>query len=141
MPLIVATGIVGLDPMGMNKSGDQAVPASSTDLKVINWTARSGYPNTVITNNELIANGGGAVVVRCGVSVTGTLFMTTRRFQLMHNDTAVKTVDTDQATVALSDTSLTLAFGDRLWLSMTQPATYSATIVGGVNTYVYYDLA
>ena len=141
MPLIIAAGIVGPDPMGMNKNGDQAVAAGATDLKVINWTARSGYPNTVITNNELIANGSGAVVARCGVNITGTLFMVTRKFQLMHNDTAVKTLDTDQATVTLTDTALTLAPGDRLWLRMTQPASYTATVIGGVNTYLYYDLA
>ncbi|MEV0356377.1 hypothetical protein AB0H71_09970 [Nocardia sp. NPDC050697] len=142
MPLIVVSGTGGLSPMGMNKNGDQAVPASSTDLKVINWTPRSGYAATVITNNELVAGGAGAVTARCGVNITGSLpFLGVRRFQLMLNDTVAKSVDSDQTTVVFTDTPLTLAAGDRLWLRMTQPETFTATVVSGVNTYLYFDLA
>ncbi|MGW4364612.1 hypothetical protein ACWEKT_03120 [Nocardia takedensis] len=140
MPHIFVGGSV-MDPMGMNKNGDQSVPGSSTDAKVINWTARSGYPNTVITNNELVATGSGSVIVRCGVTASGVLIGGVRRFQLMHNNTAVTTAESDQGTITLANTPLNLVPGDRLWLRVTLTVNYATTIVGGVNTYLYYDLA
>ncbi|MEV0294541.1 hypothetical protein [Nocardia sp. NPDC050710] len=143
MGLVVVGGVVEpAVPMGMQKSGDQPVPAGSTNLKVISWVARAGYGQTAIVGDELVSNGPGAVVVRCGISITGTLaFQGTRNFQLMHNDTTVNFLNTGDSAVVLPDTPLTLERGDRVWLRLTGSASYTATVNSGTATYLYYDLA
>ncbi|TQM29870.1 hypothetical protein [Nocardia bhagyanarayanae] len=142
MALVVVSGVVEpAVPMGVEKSGDQPVPAGSSDVKVIGWVARTGYSQTVISGDELVSNGRGAVVVRCGFSVTGTLAVNgTRNFQLMHNDTVVKSLDSGNSAVVLTDTPLDLERGDRVWVRLTGSQSFTATVNAGAGTYLYYDL-
>lgn len=48
--------------MGMDKSGTYSAPFNQT-TKMTGWVERSGYPGTVITNNELVVNADGNITV------------------------------------------------------------------------------
>ncbi|WP_280358101.1 hypothetical protein [Nocardia otitidiscaviarum] len=98
----------------------------------------------MISNDELIAAGPGAVLAQCRVQLTATW---TSQYlpvvQLMHNDAAVasREVDFNTSSVTLPGTQLTLAAGDRVWVRLTNSNPLGGlTVAGGANTYVYYDL-
>lgn len=143
MPFVIVRGSSAAVSMGMDKNADHAIPGATSQVKVTGWTARSGYPNTVIGSDELVSSGSGNVTVQCGVSVTGTLlFQETRKFELMLNDTVAKTVDSASTTVTFSATALTVAAGDRIWLRVTGStfASYTTTVKTGTSTFIYFDV-
>jgi hypothetical protein len=57
--------------MGMDKSGSQSFPGSST-TKVTGWVERSGFPGTVISNNELVVSGPGNITVQASITLSGS---------------------------------------------------------------------
>lgn len=65
--------VAGFTEMGMDKSGTFVATKNST-TKVTGWVVRSGYPDTVITNNALVVNGDGNITAYCYVTRTGTSY-------------------------------------------------------------------
>ena len=57
--------------MGMDKNGTQALPSNAT-TKVTAWSTRSGFPATVINDNDLLVNGAGAVDITATAITAGT---------------------------------------------------------------------
>ncbi|WP_159080082.1 complement C1q domain-containing protein [Nocardia suismassiliense] len=144
MPFIVAAGMAeAAVPMGMNKNGNQSVPADTPKVKLTGWVVRSGFGETVISaNDELVSSGPGTVTVYCGLEVSGNLGVSEKRtFEVMHNDIPVQTFATAAASVAIPAKTLTLARGDRVWLRMTGSTflNWNTTVAGGVNSYLYFN--
>lgn len=142
--IIVGGGPLTVSPMGMNKNTpDQEILEDAGPTKIIGWTVRSGFGSTVIANDELIANGPGAVVVQWGAKVTGDLWLNeTRKFELMRNNTAVSSISSAAGTPALPNVPLTLAPGDRIWLRIVGSTEYDTTVsAGAANTYIFFNLA
>ncbi|GAB2525534.1 hypothetical protein [Nocardia heshunensis] len=147
--VVVAAGSV-LTPMGMDKTTDLAVGKDTANLKVTGWTARSGYPDTVISAaNEILIGSSGAGIARCKVTLTSGWSPSAGgggfHVSLMQNNTEIKGADfANQASVAtLSDTAINVQPGDRLWLAVTNTTTsiwgVTATLKGGSGTYVTFD--
>ncbi|MFI6042291.1 hypothetical protein ACIA8C_11690 [Nocardia sp. NPDC051321] len=148
MPLRIVGGVTPITtaPMGMDKYGDSTVisedggPAAVT---LTGWSARSGFPNTVITGDALVAQGPGTVTVRCRVQLAANWTATSRylRLLLMQNNTQVASADfaVGAAALTLGDTALTLASGDRIWVRMATTDERGVTVQSGSNTYLYYD--
>ncbi|MFI9506945.1 hypothetical protein [Nocardia sp. NPDC052566] len=132
--------------MGVNKNGDQTVAGGTTNVKLTGWTVRGGYPDTVLNAaGELVATGSGSVVIRCRIEVVGSMqFGETRSFDVMRNDTPVKTFTSGEQSVIIPDTNVVLAQGDRVWVRMTGTSFtgYNATIKSGATlTYLLFDLS
>lgn len=146
MPFIIVSPS-GMLPMGVDKVNDLVVSPGASNLKIPDWTARSGYSGTVPTNHELVAAGSGAGTVRCRAQLaaawapqSGAL-----RLSLMQNDTELKAADFAQnaTSLALSDTPVTVQPGDRIWLRISNSTgsiwAISATVQAGSNTYLTFD--
>lgn len=120
--------------MGMDKSGTQTLPATSTMTKVTGWVARSGFGSTVITSDGLVMNGTlTSVTVHSKATIANNFG--TRRHQLYLNGSPVGTEQnsgTEQAEV------LSLVAGDRLELYARASTSAGATVSSGSsNTYIY----
>ncbi|MBL1072943.1 hypothetical protein JK358_00880 [Nocardia sp. 2] len=149
MPFTVIAPSAGPAPMGMDKSGNQLVPADTANLKLADWVARTGYGNTTIVNHELVSGGDATVMVQCSVKLTAAWSSQwgVLRAAVMRNDTEVlKTADfvNSTSTLTLSGTQVSLLAGDRLWVRMTNttsgPFSSSATVTSGATTYLSFDL-
>lgn len=135
-------------PMGMDKNADQQVIAGVTNLKLTGWTARSGYGSSDITNDELIANGSATANVRCRIQLAANWASTqgALHVMLMRNSAEVKSADfaNNSSSLTLPDAQVSLAAGDRIWVQITNSTSsiwaVNATVQGGVNTYVSFDL-
>ncbi|MEU1206473.1 hypothetical protein [Nocardia sp. NPDC005825] len=136
-------------PMGMDKVADQQVVAGATNLKLTGWTARSGYGSSDITNDELIANGSVTANVRCRIQLAANWASTqgALHVMLMRNTTEIKSADftNNSAFLLLPDTQVNLVPGDRIWVQITNSTSsiwaVNATVQGGANTYVSFDLS
>ncbi|GAB0103397.1 hypothetical protein JMUB6875_23700 [Nocardia sp. JMUB6875] len=150
MGLIVVAPSAALTSMGMDKSGDLAVAKDTTTaLKVSGWTARTGYPDTVISAaNEILIAGSGAGIARCKVTLSAAWSPSAGAFHvsLMQNNAEIKGMDfpSGQSVATLSDTPIVVQPGDRLWLAVTNSTTgifgVTATVKGGNGTYVTFDV-
>ncbi|MGW2664136.1 hypothetical protein ACWCW7_24510 [Nocardia tengchongensis] len=140
---------VATAPMGMDKNADQQVVAGATNLKLTGWTARSGYGSSVIVNDELIANGSATANVRCRIQLAVNWSSTqgALHVMLMRNNAEIKSADftNNTGSLTLPDTQVNLAPGDRIWVQITNSTSsiwaVNATVQGGVNTYVSFDLS
>ncbi|MFR9750520.1 hypothetical protein ACL02S_05740 [Nocardia sp. 004] len=143
MTLLVVGGTQVLMPMGMNKNtSNQPIPYGDP-VKITGWTARDGYPGTVISDDELIVNASGAVTVHWHIELSsGSGFGPKKRqFDLMLNEESMSSIESGSDSANLPDVSITLTAGDRLWISMIGSAYYSTTVKAGVDTYLSFDLA
>ncbi len=132
-------------PMGMNKNGDQVLSAGTTGL-VTGWTARSGYPSTVITSNALVSDGSLNVTIQCKVTLTSNWLVSAQPLilRILKNGSQIATANIPygSATVTFSPASSTLASGDTISLQYTTHSTGFATAQGGsTSTYLYFDAA
>lgn len=72
MIIIRPLTLAGLTEMGMDKSGNYSTPGANGITKITGWTTRSGFPDTVITNNELVVNGDGNVTFQISITRSST---------------------------------------------------------------------
>lgn len=130
-------------PMGMNKNGTQSITNGSSNVKVTSWTARSGYADTVITDNELISAGGASVLINARIQLTSALtFGSTFTMMLMKNDTQLTSTSGGQGTsvFSISNYSTSLSDQDRVWLRVSLSGSFSSTIqTGSTATYLYFE--
>ncbi|MFR9750519.1 hypothetical protein ACL02S_05735 [Nocardia sp. 004] len=144
MTLLVVGGMQVLMPMGMNKATPE-IPFSKgrAPVKITGWTARDGYPDTVISGaDELIVNASGVVTVHCHIELSGSVgFGEKRQFDLMLNDESKSSIESSANSIDLTSPPIALTAGDRLWISMIGSAYYSTTVKAGVDTYLSFDLA
>jgi hypothetical protein len=122
--------------MGMNKSGTQVIPSTSTMTKLTGWTARSGFGSTVITSDGLVMNGTlTSVTVKFKATILNNFG--TRRHQLYLNGSPV---GSDVAAGAEGSAVLSLVAGDRLELYARTSSTSGDTVQSGsTNTYIYLE--
>lgn len=124
--------------MGMDKSGSYTPPANST-TKVTGWVERSGYPGTVISNDELVVNADGNITVQL-FGNRSSYGQTSDQFYIYKNGSQVATGGTLQfnADQSFSWTGAVVA-GDRI-------AFYykNGSFVAGRNldagSYLYYTV-
>lgn len=142
MPHFVIAG-AAITPMGITKVANQPVNADTADLKLVGWAPRTGYSDTNIVDNEIIAVSAN-VILRARVQLTAAWNTTfgNLRVTVMRNGIELQNVNFVNGTsaLALPDLPLAVVNGDRLWLRMTNTTSPSfalnATVQGGENTYL-----
>lgn len=132
-----------VSPMGMDKSGTFAM-VSNTTAKITGWAARSGFPNTSIVSDGLVANGAASVTINWKVTLTGNWPASTGlQIQLRKNGTtiATTTIPFNTTTATFNPVTTTLAANDRLELWYVTPFGNTATIQqGSTATFLYYNI-
>ncbi|MDV2477143.1 hypothetical protein F8M49_20700 [Rhodococcus zopfii] len=130
---------IPLLPMGMDKSGTLA--NGSSWHAVTGWTPRSGFPDTVITSNGLVANRPGEVTVYGKITVGGAgLIGPAVAFRIKRNGAVI--FESPQAGATQSGSvTVTLAAGDVLTMESKSSSTYGSrtTQAGADNTYLYFE--
>jgi len=135
-------------PMGVDKSGSQQMTSSFS--QVTGWAIRSGYPNTVITNNAIVMSSNiiNAVIAYQGTFVGVGLTSNVKAIRLLRNGVVV---DTQSATGGANNGSfvtrsgvfnLSLVAGDVLTMeAMHGSATASNRTIqaGAVYTFITID--
>jgi len=133
---------VNFSDMGMDKSGTFAM-SSNTTAKVTGWAARSGFPSTVITNNELDSDGSASVTINCKVTLTGSWgFASALTLRVMKSGSllASTTIAFGATSATFSPISTSLTGTDTVYLEYSTPFGTSGTIQSGsTNTYLYYN--
>lgn len=133
-----------MSSMGMDKSATFAMASNTTAQVAGAWTARSGYPATVITSAALVADAAAPVIIQCKVTLTSAWgFGTAVQFRVLKNGVQIGTtasIPFNSTTVTFTNISTTLAVGDQISLSYTTAFGASGTIqTGATNTYLFYD--
>ena len=131
---------IKLLPMGMDKTGSQAIGTNDGNVKITGWTARAG---STITNNELVSSTGGAATVTARITNEGSPAgqSHTIAVDLMHNDTVIAT-QTGTGVDRTLTANVTLAAGSRIWVRADVTATYNAArSILAPNTYVSWIAA
>lgn len=130
--------------MGMDKSGSTQLLAGSTWTTITGWTARSGFPATVIESDGLVMGGSG-IVTASGSMHTGTSSAGDFGIRVYKNASMVEEFFQTASGQTISGTtaSFEVAAGDVLTLQGyrdSSGSTNAKTVQTGTSTYLYITL-
>ncbi|WP_327139349.1 hypothetical protein [Nocardia sp. NBC_01327] len=132
----------GAHPMGMNLTSNFSM-GTGTTAQVTGWTARSGFPSTVITSSKLVADNAGTWTVNSKTTVTsswGTASALTMTIMKNASSFGTYSVAFGSSSGTFTPASITLARGDLVWLEYTTPFGASGTLSSGsTNTFLTFS--
>lgn len=125
---------------GMDKSGNQAITTGTTNAQLTGWTSRSGFTANIVSD-KLVVSGSGTAQINAHIRYSGQ--SSNPKIDLMRTRAGVDTqLSTQTGTAFQTDLDYVLAAqslldGDALWFRASASSGFTATITGGVNTYIY----
>ncbi|ORL15423.1 hypothetical protein A6I85_05980 [Prescottella equi] len=142
---ITGTAALAKLPAGMDKVGTQALPAVSSvtfanATKVTSWTSRSGFPQTVITNDSLVSSAPMTVSYSAKVTFSSGGVGSLVQFWVVRNDTEIVANGNTGATLT---GTVTLNANDTLslWAAGHSGVTSGyRTVTAGVNTFISWTV-
>ncbi len=138
--VFVGGGVAILTPMGVDKAGTQAVPASTT-TKLTGWATRSGYPETVIDNNDLVVNGPGNITPTLKITLTSNA-PAAIPFRILKGGAQIASgnIPFNTTTAQITAPSTPVVPGDRISADISPGLGASVTIQSGpANTFMFWD--
>lgn len=126
-----------MSSMGMDKSGSQTVTPTSTWVKLLSFTARSGYGSTVITSSALVMDVTGIGDIRFRGTFSAALG--TQQFRVVKNgSTVLGSAANNATTTTISAQSVTA--GDTLELqAFASAGGFDSVSPGATATFLEYN--
>lgn len=115
---------VTLKPAGILKSGTQSLTSSNAWHQVTGWVVDSTYPDTALSSNAIVVDGGGDAVLSAAVAWSNA--NGNRQCRIKVNGTVVVTSTATTGTPTIADFETALAPGDLVTLEAYTTTGFSA---------------
>lgn len=127
-----------MSSMGMDKSGSQTLTNASEWTKLTSLTVRSGYPSTVITNNNLVMDETTTGTLRYRIDFSSS--SGTQRVRVVLNGVTIVGAQANRA-VTTSVAGVAVSVGDTLELQgfASGTSTFRQVLSGAANTFLEFN--